>query len=696
MKILFLDCETNDVTPLSGQIIEVGGLVAELDPTTLQVIGVDSFESLTRLRQTFDDKITRLTGITETELAKAPNLIDAQENWANWLDKHDREIVAICGHSIGFDLSFLRSESWFLPESAKIIDTLNLAKILFPHFSAVNLEFLYDKLNLEEYWQAEHATEPNQDSQAHRALYDSWCSAALFQSLLLFLKNHSFDRRLYAYLKTEVLPLDLAFYNLPATDLEVPTQPSDSETLTNYIDLTGQVSKINGNEKFNHICLQAGQPERQALLELLAGPLAGELKLIAAAAYVSTVYKAQNPQQHLKLHVYTNVEKAFVELLLESLSGPEPARAIDRQLPTVLTQFENLLWQIKQLSEEVVDFGKFINYLEVYQKLNPQKSSEVLSAALAAYDFFLLAIEPHWSNNRYQYWYRPKDLVGQELNVKQKFTKLLESVALLSKLDFSNTALDQVLKTKLDQFLKSLTDLEIRGDQNYYFRFVGQRFVVSLPKPGFSLNTHLENLFLQYPRLTVETYLSPDDFETLLKVAHIDSLLATYQVSVKYLNEVSRAYEKRSTDSLLELLRARQLTAIEKQAPVLILTGNNLALRKVQKTLTDNFQTKDYLALGESGSLTKVCSKMARGFIGLVNVRVGDFGFLNAQKNLPPLAEIWLVGEPFIFVQQYWQNLAKQLSEPQVYLHTIQDLNLRAQTGFIYHQTGQVVNYTTL
>jgi hypothetical protein len=287
-------------------------------------------------------------------------------------------------------------------------------------------------------------------------------------------------------------------------------------------------------------------------------------------------------------------------------------------------------------------------------------------------------------------------MLGQEEVIKIKFGKLLESVQNLRELKPASTELGQLVRQKILDFVQRLRDLEITANQRYFFRYVNQKFVVSLNKPGFSLTTHLEDLFLQYPKLEVETYLSPEWFETLLKTAAIDHLFADYGLEVKYLNDSHKTFESKTVDSLTDFLQARQLATVEKQAPVLILTGNNLTLRKVQKSLTENFEASQYLALGESGSLTKVCSKLTRGFVGLVNVRIGDFGFLNFQKNLPEFAEIWLVGQPYIFVQQYWQNLSRQNSQPQLYLQTIQDLNLRAQTGFIFHETGQVVHYIPL
>ncbi len=695
MKILFLDCETSDVTPLTGQVIEVGGIVAQIDLSTLQIKATDQFESLVRHRKTFDDKITRITGITETELANSPRLVDAQESWTNWLESYEREVVAICGHSINFDLSFLRSESWFLPEEAKIIDTLSLAKILFPQFSAINLEYLIEKLNLLEFFNEEHAIDSPDYSQAHRALFDTWCSASLLQSQLRFLKNHPFAVDFYNFLKHEILPLGLDFYENNYEVRELKT--SNNLASNNYITWKGEKAAISNSERFNTIATEAGEQEVKSILGWLQSDLNTELKIILGTIYVGIIYKHQKPGEHLKLHVYTNLEKSFVQIVLELLDPEEKVSHLPEESVFVLSQFENILWQIKNISEEVINLGDLMLLLEIYQKLDEARLNQEVANILSSYDFFLLTMEAHWASNRYQYWYRPRDMLGKEEVIKTKFARMLDQIINLSLTKVAVDKLRGAVVSKIQEFLSKLQELEISAQKKYYFRFVNQKFVFSFPKTKFTLADYLESLFLTYPSLEIKTYLSPDWFETLLKTASIGKLVGDYKIRVKYLNDVAQTHIVQNQDeSLFELLQARQLMAVETQKPVLILTGNNSALRKVQKILTDDFPSSDYLTLGESGSLTKIASKLTRGFVGIFHVRIGDFGFLNFQKNMPEFAEIWLIDHPYIFVQDYWQNLAKQNSEPQLFIKTIQDINLHAQTGFIFHETGQVVRFLPL
>ena len=182
MQLLFVDTETTGVNYLESQIIEIAGLVVNLDEATLEFSEIDKFSSLVSLRQTLDPKITRITGITELELATAQKLLIVQEKRASWLENYS-DIQAIIGHSIDFELNFLKRESWYLPPEAKIIDTLDLAKIFLPQYSAINLEFLQNKLNLVPISDSNHV------QLSHRALYDASVCYLLLKKIVKEISN---------------------------------------------------------------------------------------------------------------------------------------------------------------------------------------------------------------------------------------------------------------------------------------------------------------------------------------------------------------------------------------------------------------------------------------------------------------------------------------------------------------------------
>ncbi len=686
MKILFLDCETSDLTPLSGQVIEIAGVIATLDPTTLEIQVIDQFETLIQNRKPFDEKITRLTGITELQLTSSPKLADAQENWANWLDKYQSDSQIICGHSIDFDLKFLKAENWFLPEKAKIIDTLQATKILFTFLQAVNLESLVEKLDLADFFtEKRHLVKPN-PSQAHRALYDTWCTIALLQEIVSFLKKQYFTREFYDFLKDEILPLKIEYYPNPKP-LQPNLKPQNQSNQTK-INLLGEIIPRNLSEKLNYICSQPKQAWVNQILDLLKSPIELELKVILAAIYASIVYKNNNLFDHFKLHTHSYLEKIFVECLFDSFE--EETVLKQPQSNCILDRFEDILWQIKSLSEETLDLGRFIWLLEVWQKIHPKNHHKQIARVLTEYDFFLFAIEPFWALNNYQYWYKPDDMVGEETILKQKLTSLFNSIKNLPHFEASNE-LEKAVVKKINSFLKEIHPWDT--NTNLYLKFTNQKLTASKIKLGFDLSSYFAEFFDRFPNLQIQTYLSESDFKLLLDVADLTDVFNDLNPKIVYYNQNIETFVTKNTSSLVDFLQEKHNLATEKQSPVLILSGNNSALKKIQKSLTDNLHPNDYLSLGESGSLTKIYSKLIRNFVGVVNIRIGDFGFITSQKNCPNFAEIWLVGEPLIFVQQYWQKLAKQTSQPELFTQTIQNLNLAAQAGFIYYKTNQVVNY---
>jgi len=695
MKILFLDCETSNLTPLSGQVIEIAGIIANLDVVTLEIQVIDQFETLVQNRKPLDEKITRLTGITELQLSSSPKIADAQKNWANWLDKHQSDCRVICGHSIDFDLKFLKAEDWFLPEKAKVIDTLQATKILFTFLPAVNLESLVEKLNLSAFFtEKRHLTKPN-PSQTHRALYDTWCTAALLQKIVSFLKKQNFARELYNFLQNEILPLKIEYYSNPKP-LELNLNPHNHhQNNQTKINLLGETISHSLSEKLNYICSQPKQAWIDQILDLLQSPIELELKIILAAVYTSIVYKNNNLFNHFKLHTHSHLEKIFVECLFDSFEEDFEEEVVFKQpqFNCILDRFEDILWQIKSLSEETLDLGRFIWLLEVWQKINPKNQHKQITKVLAGYDFFLFAMEPFWALNNYQYWYKPNDIVGNETILKQKLIFLFNSIKDLPLFEASKESkeLEKKVAKKINSFLKQIRSWDT--NTNLSLKFTNQKLVVSKIKLDFELSDYFIEFFSRFQNLQIQTYLSESDFKLLLDVADLTDIFNNFNPKIIYHNQNIKTFVTKNIPSLVDFLQEKHNLATEKQSPVLILSGNNFALKKIQKSLTDNFRPNDYLSLGESGSLTKIYSKLIRNFVGIINIRIGDFGFVNSQKNCPNFAEIWLVGEPLISVPQYWQKLAKQTSQPELFTQTIQNLNLAAQTGFIYYKTSQVVNY---
>src|SRR5947209_2152485 len=134
--LVFVDIETNGLSNIRGRVIEVA------------VIRVEAGKVIRTLNTLIDPEtplpqfITRLTGITESDLASAPTFDQIAEELQDIL--HDAIFVA---HNVRFDYSFLKQEFvrlglTFLP---KQLCTVKLSKALHPHERSHKLEALIQR-----------------------------------------------------------------------------------------------------------------------------------------------------------------------------------------------------------------------------------------------------------------------------------------------------------------------------------------------------------------------------------------------------------------------------------------------------------------------------------------------------------------------------------------------------------------------
>lgn len=113
----------------------------------------------------------------------------------------------------------------------------------------------------------------------------------------------------------------------------------------------------------------------------------------------------------------------------------------------------------------------------------------------------------------------------------------------------------------------------------------------------------------------------------------------------------------------LELfLTTRQEICQETSGHVGILCGQNSTLNDclaiIQKA---GFSSQNYLILGESGSLTKITSKLSHRTGQLVILKNNDFLYLQGLRGKQKLvdkenyfAEIWFVGQPYLGLDKFW------------------------------------------
>ncbi|HET91639.1 MAG TPA: DEAD/DEAH box helicase [Chloroflexi bacterium] len=157
-----LDLETTGLDPERDAIIEIGA-VKFRDHAI-----VDTFNTFVNPGRSIPRPITELTGIQDADVENAPHLHDVLPQLAQFVEQW-----SIVGHSVNFDLSFLRRHSQAFESENRDghLDTFELASVLLPHAERYSLESLARELGIEM-------------EQTHRALDDALATCHLFGRLL--------------------------------------------------------------------------------------------------------------------------------------------------------------------------------------------------------------------------------------------------------------------------------------------------------------------------------------------------------------------------------------------------------------------------------------------------------------------------------------------------------------------------------
>ena len=153
-----LDLETTGLDADRDAIIEVGAVKFQDDEV------LDTFSTFVSPGRPIPPQITELTGIRDDDVAGAPGLHDVLSRLARFVGQWP-----IVGHSVGFDLGFLRRHSRLFEN--ELLDTFELAGVLIPRAERYSLKTLAKMLEIEL-------------KQAHRALDDAQAARCLFRTLL--------------------------------------------------------------------------------------------------------------------------------------------------------------------------------------------------------------------------------------------------------------------------------------------------------------------------------------------------------------------------------------------------------------------------------------------------------------------------------------------------------------------------------
>lgn len=131
MRFAVLDFETTGNQP-GDEIIQIG-LVVLGDNLSIE----QEYHTLVRPSVPIPEFITQLTGITDQMVQDAPDLDEAMTGMVPLLND-----VILVGHNVAFDYQYLKNaleQSGYLPFTGRILDTIELLRILFPSLTSYQL-----------------------------------------------------------------------------------------------------------------------------------------------------------------------------------------------------------------------------------------------------------------------------------------------------------------------------------------------------------------------------------------------------------------------------------------------------------------------------------------------------------------------------------------------------------------------------
>gem|GEM_PF-7085583 len=672
MYLLFLDTETSGVNSLTDQIIEIGGALVSIDELSFEMQPISNFQSLVSLRQPMDPIITRLTGITDQDLTTAPKLFAVQEMWLNWLESQlitDSKVIVI-GHSLDFDLGFLNKERWFLPENYETIDTLNLAKILLPWLSAVNLEFLCSKLNL-----ANSFPDELKDLAPHRALYDTYCCVYLFENLLQRLVNYKLDPELLTIIQDNFLPIDLNLIQLSQTNINMESHDQNQidelqETKTE-LNWNGEIMDQSWNVRFDQAYKTLDLNE---LKVLSTARLPNRVILILSQIWAGINIKDRNSQFHLNFHGQSS-DYLLLNLIFQSLLTPQNTDSdlFGSEEKILLAPLENLTWQIDHLSRHWFNLGLLIDLLELWKDLvgiesgqneedlvqsNIGKEAIVVQKFLGGYDFLNISLQPLLEYNQFNW--NPSSASFREEAVGRRIESFEEEFNILKTTKLaSNNVLTQTVVSCIKELINQGN---FQPNQLLTFHLIRDKIQISWDKTNFDLVQYLEEILDKYPQLELQTYLDPSQTIDFLETVGLHQLVTDKQVPIEYLLTTKNIITTVNVTSLAAFIEIQIQQSLESDQPIIILAANNPIIKECERILTNQFESDQYLILGESGSLTKIRSKIANGFLGVVVLKAKDLSGLYRGSDTLKIKEIFFLKTPYTIMPKFWHQ--KNLDTP--------------------------------
>ncbi len=304
-----LDMETTGLDPKRDAILEIGAVRFRIstDEGSLQAQVLDTWARVVNPGRPVPFQIQQLTGISNDEVSRAPRFGQVVHDLRRFVGSYP-----VVGHSVRFDLDFLRSHDVSLDNLA--VDTFELASILAPHAARYSLARLGQEFEL-----------PNLCT--HRALDDAMAAKDLFVALLEQASHlpPAILREINRLAGAVDWPLREVFRDLERDQAQSAFRGAIGQQLAARLDSSEEaLGPLFATESEGEELVRAARPRALNVEELAAmleegGPFArnfpGFEHRPQQVEMLRAVANAFNKQQHLLVEAGTGTGKSLAYLL---------------------------------------------------------------------------------------------------------------------------------------------------------------------------------------------------------------------------------------------------------------------------------------------------------------------------------------------------------------------------------------------
>jgi DNA polymerase III epsilon subunit-like protein len=612
MAYLIIDTETNGLNPVVDKVIEIGGIVAEFNIEKNQLEYIASYHSLIYMESMLDEKVTNLTGITLEDLQNAPKKHVVQEEWDAFLDKY--KITHILGHSLIFDTSFLKGNGFNLPKAIEI-DTLDFAKIVLIDSKALNLDFINQSNDLNQYFpRPEELSLLNH----HRALYDAFLAGGLYNFLFKRLKELSISTDFIFSLEHFLTQKTSLNENIIDIDLKNQEEKID-------INIFSKNIKEDNKSIFKQILNQGSAYDTISHLYIsLKGKNVLYKKII-----LEIWFALLNVNILDKVSLNGGVERKFYDLIITSLGYEE--KIIDENYNLIAP--EQIINENKDFTSINTSTLDLIDYLTIYDGLKFE-CSQLIGLVKLSQSKILSSLKGLTNTNYYSLNIKSATMEHADLiNAINSYIGHIDEVITKVKENFTNTLLEIILS----KYIKKTREILItESEVSFFFHDNDVKIYQSIP---YNLSEFIDKLAEKSD--IIKTTLTPKEYLKFVELMKVKG-----HQKVEYGDEIMIE----NTTSIIDKLK------VEGDKCKIIFIGKSSNLKSFPVKLKN--EGVEYLDLSNVGSATKILSKIANGYKGVIVMSYKNIDYLaNFVKKEIDYMEFYFYGDIFLALTKSIKDL---------------------------------------